>query len=128
MWSPMALSWLSEKECLRLEALVDEAEWTASLQDRVAALPKLPLDLDPFLSSLDKKVGGFIASSSRGFSSGFKTPKKDKIFTDARTGRLQRGGVTDLAERREFPFCTKLHSGSGYGRMRANRLVPPGAS
>lgn len=31
--SPMALSWPSEREYLRLEALVEEAEWISSLHD-----------------------------------------------------------------------------------------------
>ena len=53
---------------MRLEVLVEEAEWTAS---RAAALPELPLDLDPFLSYVDVKVGGFIAPPSRGIISGF---------------------------------------------------------
>ena len=77
----MALSWLSETEYLCLEAVVEEAEWIASLHDRVVALLELPLNLDPFLSFLDKKVGGFIAPSLQGFS-GFMTPKIDKIFTN----------------------------------------------
>ena len=46
-----ALSWLSEKEFLRLEALVDDAEWTASPHVRVAALPELPLGLIHFSHS-----------------------------------------------------------------------------
>ena len=41
---------------LPLEALVEEAEWTASGQDRVAALSELPLDLYLFLLFLDAKV------------------------------------------------------------------------
>ena len=44
--SPMELSWLSETEYL--------VEEVVSLHDRVVALPELPLDLDPFLSFLDK--------------------------------------------------------------------------
>ena len=57
--SPMALSWLTETEYMRLGALVEDAEWATSLPDRAAALPELPLDLDPFLSFMDKKIGGF---------------------------------------------------------------------
>ena len=64
MLSPMALSWLSEMEYLRLEALVEEAEWAAASNDRAVARPQLPLDLDPFLSFLDGEVCGFIAPPS----------------------------------------------------------------
>ena len=90
MLSPMALSWLSETEYLRLEALVEEAEWAASLNDRAAALPELPLDLDPFHSFLDVKVGGFIAPSSRGINSGFmKSKQPDKIFPRLRVAQQE---------------------------------------
>ena len=94
--SPMALSWLSETEYFRFEALVDEVEWTASLQDRVVALPELPLDLDLFLSFLDKKVGGFTAQPPRGVS-GF-------IFTDGHIRHLQKLRVAqqDAFEVAEF--------------------------
>ena len=64
----MALSWMSEEEYLRLEVLVGEAEWIASLQDRAVVLPELPLDFNSFFSFLDVKVGGFIASNSWGIS------------------------------------------------------------
>ena len=50
--SPMAPSWLNETEYLRIEAPVEEVEWTASLHAQAAALSELPLDLDPFLSLL----------------------------------------------------------------------------
>ena len=79
------LSWLCETEYLRLEALVEDAEWTVKLHDRVAALPELPLGLDPFLSFLDEKVSGFIAPPWRGISS-----KSNTIFTDAYIRRLQK--------------------------------------
>ena len=89
--SPMALSWLNATEYLRLEALVEEAEWTASLNDRAAALPELPLDFDPNLSFLDAKVGGFIAPPLRGFTYGFmKSVQSYKIFIDNHMRRLQR--------------------------------------
>ena len=78
----MALPWLSGMEILLFEALVEETEWTASMYDRAAALPKVPLDLNPFLSFLLLEVGGFIAPTSRGISFGFMTSKtSDKILT-----------------------------------------------
>ena len=62
--SPMTLSWLGEMEYLRLEALVEEAEWVAALNDRAVALPEQLFDSDPFLSFVDGQVGGFIAPPS----------------------------------------------------------------
>ena len=80
---PTTLSWLCEKEYLRLEALIEVAEWTATLNDRAAALPELPLDLDPFKSFLDVKVGGFIAPPLLWITYGFmKSTQLDKIFID----------------------------------------------
>ena len=71
--TPMTLTWLKVTEYLRLEALVNEALWTASLHDQARALPELPLQLDPYISFLNAKVGGFITPSSQGITSGFMT-------------------------------------------------------
>ena len=91
MLSPIVLYWLSETEYLRLEDLAEEAEWTALLNDRATPLHELPLDLDPFLSFLDEKVGGFIAPPSWSITSGFMKPiQVDKIFKDVHIRRLQR--------------------------------------
>ena len=101
---------MSEKEYLRLESLVDEMEWIASLQYRAAALPELPLDLDPFLAFLDVKVGGFIAPPSRGISLGSMTSKTfDKVFTNVHIRRLQRLRVAqqDAFEEAEFLHSVK---------------------
>ena len=106
--SPMAISWLDEMEYLRLEALVEEAGWTASLHDRAMALPELPLDLDPLLSFLDVKVGGFIAPSSRGIAPGFmKAKQSDKLFADVHIRRLQRLRV---AQQEAFEEAEFLHN------------------
>ena len=57
----------------------------------MAGLPELPLDLDLFLSFLDKKVGGVIASPSRGTTSSSMTSKYSiKIFRYVHIRRLQR--------------------------------------
>ena len=105
MSSPRALSWLSEMEYLRFEALVEEAEWVASLNGRAAALPELPPDLEYYLSFLDEQVCCFIALPSRGISMDLMA--LDKIFTDAHIRRLQ---ILRVAQEKALEEAEFLHN------------------
>lgn len=80
----MVLSWLRVMECIRLHALVGEAEWTASLNDRVADLPELPPDHDPFFSILGWKNRWFYSSTIAEHHIRFHDiEQSDAVFADA---------------------------------------------
>ena len=106
---------------MRTEALAEEAEGIALLHDRAGALPDEPLDLNPFLSFLDEKVGGFVSSSRFNTSCSMKSKIQDgmPVMESASVLHLSFyqgvSGVSSVSSARRIPdraLASVLHPSS----------------
>ena len=116
---------LSEMKYLLLEALVEDAAWAAAPNDRSVALPEIPLDLDPFLSSLDVQVGGFITPPS--WDIGDNSLFNIWVASSNKSLRLciQPGRRSSAAESRSLSFVLSFHGERRYVRIRIAKLDTP---